>query len=235
MALQRMILVPPELWEKHCETPSPPPRVKTILKSKDHSYNKWTRVRMHQDPYLKTEKRKREPIPIPIVETGESKPSFTTKPKRKRIIGSVPLFKTERSADSESESDSLPINSKYINNVLRRKSSHDSTFGVYQDDTDGSFKIGRSSFKYNNKHVFVDGRKYKATPGLWELLSQSRPDKDLVSLQDRQAYKQILLQSNAHRVNYSPTGKIRANKGLKYTRFISRLFTDRQVPWESVK
>jgi len=26
-----MILVPPELWEKRCETPSPPP-VKTILK-----------------------------------------------------------------------------------------------------------------------------------------------------------------------------------------------------------
>jgi len=24
---------------------------------------------------------------------------------------------------------------------------------VYQDDTDGSFKIGRSSFKLTNKHV----------------------------------------------------------------------------------
>jgi len=53
MALQRMILVPPELWEKRCQTPSSPP-VTTILKSKDRSYNKWTRVRLHQDPYLKT-------------------------------------------------------------------------------------------------------------------------------------------------------------------------------------
>jgi hypothetical protein len=68
MALQRMILVSHELWEMRCKSPSPPP-VKTILKSKYHSYNKWTRVRLHQDPYLKTEKLKREPIPIPIIET----------------------------------------------------------------------------------------------------------------------------------------------------------------------
>ena len=81
MALQR-ILVPPELWEKRSQSPPP---VKKILKSKDHSYNKWTQVRLHQDQYLKTEKRKREPIPIPIIEKGDSK----------RIISSVPLFKNK--------------------------------------------------------------------------------------------------------------------------------------------
>jgi len=33
-----------------------------------------------------------------------------------------------------------------------------------------------------------------------------------------------------------PTGKIKANKCLKYTRFISQLFTDKnEVPWESVQ
>ena len=128
-----------------------------------------TQVRLQQDPYLKTEKRKRKPIPIPIIETGDT--------KRKRIIGWVPLFKTE----SESETDNLPSHSKYIQAVLTHKVSHDPTFGVYQDDTDGAFKIGRSSFKYNNKDVVFDGRKYKATQGLWELLTQSRPDKHLVT------------------------------------------------------
>ena len=58
------------------------------------------------------------------------------------------------------------MHSKYINDVLRRKVSHDPTFGVQQDDNDGCFKRGRLSFKYNNKHVFVDGKKYKETPGL---------------------------------------------------------------------
>ena len=115
MALQRMILVPPELWENRSQA-SPPP-VKKILNSKDHSYNKWTRVRLHQDPYLKTEKRKREPIPIPIVETPE--PSFKTKPKR-----SVPVTESKPS----------------------RKIFRDSSFGVYRDETDDSLKIGRSKF-----------------------------------------------------------------------------------------
>ena len=141
----------------------------------------------------------------------------------------MPLFKTE----SDSETDTMHPHSKYINDVLTRNVSHDPTFGVYQDDTDGSFKIGRSSFKYSNKHVFVDGKRYKATHGLCELLTQSRPDKHLVTHQDKQAYKQILLQSNAHRVKYSPSGKIKANKSLKYTRFISQLFTDtKDMPWE---
>jgi len=55
------------------------------------------------------------------------------------------------------------VHLKYIHNVLKRRLSHDPTFGVYQDDTDGSFKIGCSSFKYNDKQVFVDGRKFKGT------------------------------------------------------------------------
>jgi hypothetical protein len=55
-------------------------------------------------------------------------------------------------------------------------------------------------------------------------------------MQDKEAYKQILLQSNAHRVNYTPSGKIKANKGLKYTRFISQLFTNtKEVRWESLQ
>jgi len=58
MTLQRKILVPPELWVKRCQTPPPPPPVKKILKTNDHSYNKWTQVRLHQDPYLKIEKAK---------------------------------------------------------------------------------------------------------------------------------------------------------------------------------
>ena len=151
MALQRMILVPSEPRENLSLPPLP---VKKITKSKDHSYNKWNKIRLHQDANFKTEKRKREPIAIPIIESGDA--------KRKRIIGSVPLFKTE----SESETDTLPTHSKYIQDVLERKVSHDPTLDVYQDDTDGSFKIGRSSFKYNNKHVFVVRKKYKATQGL---------------------------------------------------------------------
>ena len=67
------------------------------------------------------------------------------------------------------------------------------------------------------------GKTYKATQGLWELLTKCKPDKNF---QDKQAYKQILLQSNTHSVNYSPSGKIKANKNLKYTQIISQMCTN---------
>jgi hypothetical protein len=171
---------------------------------------------LHLDPYKKTEKRKQEPIAIPIVETGGTpESSFKTKSRRKR---SVPW--------SESEND-------YASTVLKRKIFHDSAFGVYLDDTYGPLKIGSSKFKYNDTHVFVVGIKYKVTSGLWELLTKLRPDNTMITLQDRQAYKQILIQSNAYRVNYSPSGRIKTNKILKYTQFVSRLF--RPVPWDSLE
>ena len=46
--------------------------------------------------------------------------------KRNRIIGSVPLFKTE----SESETDTLPAHSKYIQDLLTHEVYHDPTFGI---------------------------------------------------------------------------------------------------------
>jgi hypothetical protein len=119
---------------------------------------------------METEKQKREPISIPIIETKSSKP------KRRRIIGSAPMFKTEE-FESGSESDSGSVHSKYIHNILRRKAPHDPTFGVYEDDTGGSLKIERSSFKYNDQHVFVDGKKYKPSHNLiktWPLFKTNK-------------------------------------------------------------
>ena len=149
------------------------------------------------------------------------------------------MFKSE-TAQSGSEtdvSDESPMHSKYIHSVLRRKVPHEPTFGVYQDDTDGSFKIGKSNFKYNENYVWWIAKSIRLRIGLWELLTKSSPDKNMVTLQDRQTYKQILTQSNAHRINYSPTGRITANKGIKYKQFISRMFKNSpecQVSWESL-
>jgi hypothetical protein len=82
------------------------------------------------------------------------------------------VFKTESTeSEMDTESSVSPGHSKYIQGVLRRKVSHDHTFGVYQEDANGSFNIRFSKFKFSNKHMFVDGRRYKATPGLWELLT----------------------------------------------------------------
>jgi hypothetical protein len=116
---------------------------------------------------MKSVKRKSEPIPIPIVETGsniESEPSFLNKRKSKRVIYSMPVFKSETTEETETDvTDASPVHSKYIHSVISRKLSQDPIFGMYQDVIDVSFKIWRSTFKY--KHIFVDGKKYKETQG----------------------------------------------------------------------
>ena len=76
--------------------------------------------------------------------------------------------------------------------------------------------------------MFVDGKKYKATKGLWELLSPNLIE-TWSGMQDKQAYKQILLQSNVHRVNYTPSGKIKAKRALNiHGLFHNCLRTQRQ-------
>jgi len=80
---------------------------------------------------LENWKLKREHIPIPIIQTTRK---------------SGPFIKAEK-LEPELETNSQPVHSKYIHNVLRRKLSHDPTFGVYQDDTE----IGSWSFKYDDK------------------------------------------------------------------------------------
>jgi hypothetical protein len=72
------------------------------------------------------------------------------------------------------------VHSTYINAVLMREFSHDPNFCVYEHDSNGSYKIGRSSFKYIVKYLFVDGKNYKTTPGLRELLTKSNSDRNVV-------------------------------------------------------
>ena len=82
-------------------------------------------------------------------------------------------------------------------------------------------------FKYYDKQLFADGIKYKALQVPWEFQRNCKLNKNVATIQGREAYKQIFLQSNAHRINYSPTDKIKANKVLKYKRSISQQFTDK--------
>ena len=114
--------------------------------------------------HTRKKRNKNGTIPIPIIETGSTKHSLKTKIKRKNIIGTFSLFKPV----SESEKYAVPVNSRYIQDVLTW-----ALFCVYQEDTRGLFKIGPSSFKFHSKHLFIDGKSHKTTQVLWELLTLS--------------------------------------------------------------
>jgi len=92
-----LILVPPELWEKRCKTPSPPP-VKIILKVKIIAIiNGFVFVCM-KTCTRKLKNKKRDPLPIAIEET-------------KRRSG--PYIKAEK-LQIEIKTNSQPVQSTYI-------------------------------------------------------------------------------------------------------------------------
>jgi hypothetical protein len=81
-------------------------------------------------------------------------------------------------------------------------------------DTEGNIHIGEPDTAV----------KYNATPGLWELLTRKKVDKQLVTQSDLQTYKNILEQTNAHLERYEPGANIQISSGVKLRDVISKLF-----------
>jgi len=67
-----------------------------------------------------------------------------------------------------------------------------------------------------NDFMIIDGIKYKSTPGLYELIFKRIPN-TIYTENDKLAYKNMLLVTNAYRRNHNP---ILGNKGYKYKNII---------------
>jgi len=53
----------------------------------------------------------------------------------------------------------------------------DKTFGLY--DKDGKFYIGNTPVEIVGDNIIVQGKEYKGSTGLWELLIMKKPDTSL--------------------------------------------------------
>jgi len=108
---------------------------------------------------------------------------------------------------------------KYINMLLDddREKMIDHVYGVYFSEngtfSDKQFDIDTNDF------MIIDVIKYKSTPGLYELIFKRIPD-TIYTENDKLAYKNMLLVTNAHRRNHNP---ILGNKGYKYKNIIVSL------------
>lgn len=88
-----------------------------------------------------------------------------------------------------------------------------------------SFSKIDSVDKNNVLLVKIDDKTYNLTPGLKELLLQKKPDLKTITSEDKMIYKNILLQTNAHKRDFNPGGQIRGDKGTKYRDIIKPLFS----------
>lgn len=73
--------------------------------------------------------------------------------------------------------------------------------------------------------VTVNNNKYELTAGLRELLMRNKPDLKLVTEKDKVVYKAMLINTNAHKRDFNPSGQIKGDKGLKYREIIKPLFS----------
>lgn len=77
-----------------------------------------------------------------------------------------------------------------------------------------------------NKDILKVGEEaYYGTPGLFQLLFLKNPNLNEVTRSDFDNYKKIVVQTNAHTKNHSPTGPIlQLKSNIKYKNIISKLF-----------
>lgn len=73
--------------------------------------------------------------------------------------------------------------------------------------------------------ITINDKKYELTAGLKELLMRNKPDLTIVTEKDKSEYKEMLINTNAHKRNFDPNGKLKGDKGLKYCTIIKPLFS----------
>ncbi|XP_028173187.1 uncharacterized protein LOC114362116 [Ostrinia furnacalis] len=84
--------------------------------------------------------------------------------------------------------------------------------------------LGNTRVYDDDRILKIGNRTLKKTPGLKQLLYNKTPDLDVITQEDLQHYKLLLIDTNAHKRNFDPTKPINSNKGLKYMRVIKPLF-----------
>ena len=97
----------------------------------------------------------------------------------------------------------------------------DKVYGI-RELSRGRQKIGCKLVFFNQDKVYIGDDVYPLSKGLLELLFKKIPDEKLINDQDLKHYKEILLKSNAHRVQNRPSGRLRTSNVPKF-RLISEL------------
>ena len=133
------------------------------------------------------------------------------------------LLQEDNAHDAQEEYEKLT--NKFLKLLNKnRKQYLDMIYGV-RKLPDGSLMIGNTPISFKGLHIKIGGQKDNLkTTGLLELLFKQKPDETFISPSDLDNYKGILILTNAHKKNYSPTQPIQSSNTLKYTNIISKLF-----------
>lgn len=117
-----------------------------------------------------------------------------------------------------------PLGQKYLGAVLSGKKNVnvDTVFGVYFSNN--GTMIGNKRIDLDkNDDIYIDGKRYAGTQGLYELIFMKLPNDRIYTNSDLQNYKSVLLATSAHKRDYNERNQVKSNKGYKYTNVIAPL------------
>ena len=113
------------------------------------------------------------------------------------------------------------IATKYLKSAMNKQST-DKTFGLYENDD--KFFIGNKEVTLAGDDIIVRTTKYRGTPGLWELMMSKNLDDKLYDSEDKQNYKNILLETNS--IINPKTVRVRSSGGEKYNNIIKLIYDE---------
>jgi hypothetical protein len=104
----------------------------------------------------------------------------------------------------------------------------DTQYGIRR--VDNNYMIGDTDITIDAaSNIYVKDRRFRGTKGLWELLTQKKPDLDAITSDDYEKYKSILLMTSGHLEQYRPDGNVHVSRGPKYRTVISKLFPKTRI------
>lgn len=113
------------------------------------------------------------------------------------------------------------IASEYLKKYTSNKKLTDTTFGIYSKN--GNFYIGDKAISIHNDDITIGDKTYVGTPGLWELITMTKPDKLIYNVNDLKAFEEILVETNAMRQQSNPS-KPKSSRSEKYKEIIKPIW-----------
>ena len=122
-----------------------------------------------------------------------------------------------------------PLASAFKAKVLANDRDIDTGFGIYFLE-DGRTKMGNKTVTISNDDIIVDHEVYDGTPGLWRLITGTRPDQltrsdDNWTLDDMKNYYLLVKQTNVLHKNFDPRNPSpRANGSWKWKHILKKIW-----------
>lgn len=146
---------------------------------------------------------------------------LTTSPFKNHDVskGSFKSLQSSPNIINQDESSSWSTSSEVFNAI---------PFGIRNER--GKLELGNTRVHDDGRILKVGNITFEKTLGLKELLYKKVPNLDVITDDDLENYKLLLINTNAHRRNFDPAKPINSNKGFKYMSIIKPLFKFSKQP-----